>query len=165
MPTPAFCALDAAYGDWDNNKIKKQESIYQEVSGGKIEKEPEYVTTKLEPSVREFCPNCNNCINANNRLQQDIIDQNNWPRPRWVPQQYPGPYVAFDPYNRYWASITGPPRREDFMNFGNIFEPFANSGVKNNNDVFQGILQLIMFILVALFILQLFELFSKTSSV
>jgi hypothetical protein len=71
---------------------------------------------------------------------------------RWEPQ-YPQAYVPFDPYNRYWMNnvpqnhISG---REDF---GNIFE----QGLKGGNMSTEILLQIILFILVALFIIQLIE--------
>ena len=67
-------------------------------------------------------PNCKNCLNANNNLQQQIIDQNIWPRPRWVPQN-PTAYESYDPYNRYWMNNVPQDTREDF---GNVYSRTDN---------------------------------------
>jgi hypothetical protein len=113
--------------------------------------------------LRSFCPNCQNCVKANDILQQRIIEVNTWPRPRWTPQ-YPQAYVPFDPYNRYWANTVPQSHigREDFANlFGGTFEHFGQGS--NNGDgggmnmSTETLLQIILFILIALFIIQFFE--------
>jgi hypothetical protein len=110
--------------------------------------------------LRSFCPNCNNCVKANDVLQQRIIEQNIWPRPRWEPQD-PHAYVPFDPYNRYWSqnvpqSHMSQYGREDFGNSG-IFENFGKGNGNGNGMNTETLLQIILFILVALFIIQLVE--------
>ncbi len=108
--------------------------------------------------VRSFCPNCQSCLNANDVLQQKIIEQNIWPRPRWEPQ-YPTAYVPYDPFNRYWMNNVPQSHREDFGNVmnGGIFENFGNSKGNGNGMNTETLLQVILFILIALFIIQLIE--------
>jgi hypothetical protein len=115
MPTPAFCAIDDVYGQLFNKK-KNENTVNNNTS--------------------KVCPNCEGCIGANNYIQQQVLNQNLWPRPRWVPQG-PSAYESYDPYNRYWMNI-----KEEFGNLG-------DGG---------GVLQLILFVLIVLFVIQLFEL-------
>jgi len=152
MPTPAFCSLDEVYGDWNVDKTKQQrqnqlvKQNHPSLNPVKKDEEQDVYIPKNE-DLRSFCPNCKNCLNANDALQQKIIEQNIYPRPRWEPQ-YPNAYVPYDPYNRYWASNQPSNTREDF---GNLFENFGKK--TNSNDI----LQLLLFILIALFIIQLIE--------
>ncbi len=184
MPT-AFCALDEAYGQW-GKKIRKanaqaanqtskktgpnNESGNQDQNNGSGSGSGSTSLSSLNVyngsssnDPRSFCPNCHNCLDANNRLQQSIIEQNIWPRPRWVPQN-PQAYEAHDPYNRYWMDNWSPQRRENYgrENFGmpgSLFniERFGNLNLNNS----EGLLQLILFILIALFVIQLFEMIFK----
>lgn len=175
MPTPAFCSLDEVYSDWNFKKPKENKQpqiestqqpsqqqsnhpniqpIQKQLSNGNhFEKQPEQqeqqdVYIPNNNGIRSFCPNCSNCINANDVLQQRIIEQNIWPRPRWTPQ-YPDAYGDYDPFNRYWMNNVPQSHREDF---GNVFENFGNK--KNSTET---LLQVILFILIALFIIQLIE--------
>lgn len=151
MPGPAFCALDQAYGDWG----KKEENI-QETSRESLEYPEEYKkqeqVQEKENKFGDFCPNCKNCINANNILQQQILDSTISQRPQWVPQN-PYAYIPHDPYNRYWSSYQPPNQgyREDFNGFGRT-EYFGNN---NNSDA----LYVLLIILIALFFIQLAEMF------
>lgn len=168
MPTIPFCSLDDVYADWN---FKKPNQVPQLRKFGEPEPEPghepdhkpiiqrqqkvqeqeqEDVYLPSNNGLNSFCPNCQNCVRANDVLQQRIIEQNIWPRPRWEPQ-YPHAYTPYDPFNRYWMNnvpqshISG---REDFGN-GGIFE-----SPKGNTET---LLQLILFILIALFVIQLVE--------
>ena len=167
MP-PAFCALDQAYGNWGKPKESKPEPPVKDNSQKtSLSALNVYNGNEGMGDVRSFCPNCNNCLNANNMLQQKIIEQNIWPRPRWIPQS-PHAYEPHDPYNRYWMDTYSPQRREEFHGgresfgsgkFGSLFniERFGNM---NNSE---GLLQLILFILIALFVIQLFEMIFRLS--
>ena len=122
-----------------------------------------YDSSETQNDIRSFCPNCKNSLKANDILQQRIIEQNIWPRPRYVPQ-YPQAYVPYDPYNRYWAQNQPASQREDFGNglgfgngFGNMFEGFGNA-VGSNKTSPENLLQILLLILIALFIIQLVEL-------
>jgi len=121
--------------------------------------------------LRTFCPNCQNCLNANDVLQQKIVEVNTWPRPRWTPQ-YPNAYVPFDPFNRYWMNNVPSSHIEEFGNVnmyggnmyggGNMYEHFGQgqgkgSGNMSGNMSTETLLQVILFILIALFIIQLVE--------
>ncbi len=181
MPTPAFCSLDEVYSDWNfkkpasqpnlssnqqsNQQLSTKESIHQhpqlhpaqQISqNGPFEKDQEQEddTTYIPNNngLRSFCPNCQNCVKANDVLQQRIIEQNIWPRPRWEPQ-YPNAYAPYDPFNRYWMNNVPQSHREDF---GNVFENFGK-GNRNGNMSTETLLQVILFILIALFIIQLIE--------
>jgi len=170
MPGPAFCALEDVYSDWnfENTQKAKQNhpslrptqtgptqtetvgsAINQNQLQDKLDQQEQVQEERQEPSngLRSFCPNCKSCLNANNMLQQRIVEVNTWPHPRWEPQ-YPNAYVPYDPFNRYWMNNVPPSHREDF---GNVFENFG----KSNNT--EALLQIILFILIALFIVQLVE--------
>ena len=155
MSTPAFCALDQAYGDWSFDKPKKPQTQKSDIKNVPSTKETNNDLNVYDPSVvkndiRSFCPNCNSCLKANDVLQQRIIEQNIWPRPVWVPQ-YPHAYVPYDPYQRYWANNAPMSQREDFGN--------SNEILKNPNTL----LQIILYILIALFVIQLIEcMYNKT---
>jgi hypothetical protein len=166
MPTPAFCALDEAYKDWTFGPGKKQflsKSQPDQNSQQNNQKESaddlnfnSYSGSEAKSDIRTFCPNCQNCLQANDVLQQRIIEQNIWPRPRWVPQ-YPNAYTSYDPFNRYWANNPNNSigqnfdRREDFGNFQDAIEKFTSG---NNTE---SILLITLFILIALFLIQLVE--------
>jgi hypothetical protein len=181
MPTPAFCALDEVYSDWN---FKKNNSSTSSTSSKPIqpvtEPDNEYVkamknsqnsqnsqnndrhkninsfsSSETSNDIRSFCPNCSNCLKANDSLQQKIIDQNIWPRMRWVPQ-YPNAYLPHDPFNRYWASnVPSNNGREDFSE--GITEYFGNRNNMNMNLNIEILLQIILLILVVLFFIQLIE--------
>jgi hypothetical protein len=174
MPT-AFCSLNEAYGDsWAQNNsqnktpsamkptmkpiIKQNLQFSQEQPKNVVMKdsdsESESVSDQNTAYQKTFCPNCQNCLGANNDFQQKVINQTIWPRPRWEPQ-YPTAYVQNDPYNRYWTQNLPQNYREEF---GNVFENF---GSRNNNIDTKTILQIILLILVILFFIQLFQCFYK----
>ena len=187
MPTPAYCSLDAAYGNWNYDKPSKsmqlpnlnpnQSQIPSNSKNGYIgnmnipqltpisnsykSKEEENLNaldgSETQGDIRSFCPNCNSCLKANDVLQQRIIEQNIYPRPQWVPQ-YPQAWVPYDPYNRYWANTTPVSSREDF---GNGMGGMSMGGMNTSPET---LLQIILFILVALFIIQLVEcIYTKSS--
>lgn len=165
MPTPAFCALNEVYADWNNdyNGYLGSQAVYNRTTDYKRNtsnsdiinnntSNKEYSNNNLEHGVtnnrssyessdiRSFCPNCTNCLNKNDQLQQQIIQQNVWPRPRWTPQSYPEPYSSFDPFNRYWY-------RENFENRENF----------GNNISDETLLQVVLFLLISLFIIQIID--------
>lgn len=150
MPT-TFCALDEAYGNW-GKEIRKQnvDIVQKETIENNTTTSNDQKTSLKDLNVysdnRSFCPNCQNCIDANNIFQQKVIEQNIWPRPRWTPQ-IPTAYDSFDPYNRYWMNTNNVQEKEEFSNI--------------NNNSSQGLLQLILFVLVALFIIQFIEMIYK----
>jgi hypothetical protein len=148
MPT-AFCSLDDAYGNWNDRKKtiynNKQESKESKESKENVQKDLTEIDNKDD---RTFCPNCKSCLKSNDILQQNIIDQIVWPRPRWIPQN-PEAYFQYDPYNRYWANFN---QREDF---GNVY----------NNDQISMLLYLVIFILFVIFITQVIELIFKEKKI
>jgi hypothetical protein len=169
MPT-AFCALEDVYSDWNFKKPEQIPVVLQpnneqnhpslkplprQQNVGPFQKDMEeqddYIPNNY--GLKSFCPNCNNCIRANDVLQQRIIEQNIWPRPRWTPQ-YPQAYVPFDPYNRYWMNNVPQNHTNGREDFGNIFENFGTKSSKLDTET---LLQVILFILVALFVIQLVE--------
>lgn len=154
--SPAFCALDEAYGQWNfktPNQTQKMslptprigtKSQFQET-----DEESDFSNSRtngntVTNNIRTFCPNCKNCVNANDVLQQRVIEQTIYPRPRWEPQ-YPGAYTPYDPFNRYWANNIPQNYREDF----------GNASI-NSVDILV-LLQILIFILAALFIVQFVE--------
>ena len=113
--SPAYCSLDEAYGNWNfkNNQQKQQQNNQQNNNQQYNRYNMDNQQNKDKDKDKEFCPNCVNCLNANNVLQQRILEQTIWPRPRWIPQN-PNAYEEYDPYNRYWSSNTQQSGREDF---------------------------------------------------
>ena len=93
---------------------KTQESLEKE-SENPFYKQSDDVYVPNNNGIKTFCPNCQSCIDANDVLQQRIIETNIWPRPRWTPQ-YPNAYVPFDPFNRYWMNNVPMSQREEFSN-------------------------------------------------
>jgi hypothetical protein len=161
MP-PAFCALSDVYSDWNFDKTKQQQQQQQRIEEKRPQIQPVaqpnkskeeenlnvYDSSETQNDIRSFCPNCKNCLKANDILQQRIIEQTIWPRPQWVPQ-YPDAYIPYDPYNRYWSQTQPLSQREDF---GNTFEELTN--IRQSPD---NLLQILLLILIALFIIQLVE--------
>lgn len=208
MPTPFGCAIEDVYSDWNFEKPKTQNQlslsvqnntgnlqsyqppnhpslkpIIKQQNTGPFEKDQEEQDNYIPNNngLRSFCPNCQSCLNANDVLQQRIIEVNTWPRPRWTPQ-YPNAYVPFDPFNRYWMNNVPESQREEFGNvipggtpfltnsgpfpnmFANVYERFGNTsggggggGMNGVNLSTEVLLQVILFILIALFIIQLVE--------
>jgi len=179
MPTPFGCAIDEVYSDWNFKKSStgvpneqnsnSNQSLHQHPQLHPIQSQShsqshsqqfqqnnddnnDDVYIPNNNGLKSFCPNCQSCLNANNMLQQRIVEVNTWPRPRWEPQS-PNAYVPFDPFNRYWMNNVPPSHREDF---GNIFENFGKGGGGNGLST-ANLLQIILFILIALFIIQLIE--------
>jgi len=170
MPTVSFCALEDVYSDWNFKKPEQAPAVLQpnneqnhpslkplpkQQNIGHFQKDQEEQDDYIPNNngLKSFCPNCNSCIRANDVLQQRIIEQNIWPRPRWEPQ-YPQAYVPFDPYNRYWMNNVPQSHISGREDFGNIFEGF---GSKNSGLNTETLLQIILFILIALFVIQLVE--------
>jgi hypothetical protein len=168
MSSVPFCAIEDIYTDWNFEKPKQKQQqqqnhpslkpILKQQSNGPFEKDQGsgdvYIPSNND--IRSFCPNCQNCLNANDVLQQRIIEQNIWPRLRWEPQN-PNAYVPFDPFNRYWMNNVPLSHREEF---GNIFENFGQpKGITMPNGAIntETLLQIILFILITLFVIQLVE--------
>jgi hypothetical protein len=150
MPT-AFCSLEDAYGDW-NRKPQQTQQQNENKNNENKNNENNSINTKYENTtndIRNFCPNCKSCLKANDELQQKIINQIVWPRPRWTPQ-IPDAYVQHDPYNRYWTNAYSINGREDFGN--------PNS-TNVNVDM---LLKVIIFVLSVLFVVQIIEIFNKS---
>lgn len=162
MPTSPFCALDQAYGTWDNDEIKNKNRNDRNVSQqpqpqpppqpqpnqpSQSPKPPSDINVSYDSGgdIRSFCPNCKNCLNKNDSLQQKVIDQNIWPRVRWIPQD-PQSYIPFDPYNRYWANTNQISGREDF---GNSYDTIKKS------DIVEILLKITIFVVAVLFIILL----------
>lgn len=181
MPT-AYCNLEDAYGtSWgpkNNKKSTNSEQNNQRSALPQLQPVKENTNANNDKNfnvvngsetsndIRSFCPNCKNCLNKNDYLQQQIINQNISPRPRWIPQ-YPTAYEVYDPYNRYWASAQQQINKEYFDSQNGV-EYFGNS--QNGIDYFtqgskiENLLNLILFILVALFLIQLIEMIIKLAN-
>jgi hypothetical protein len=166
MPT-AYCNLEQAYGEWDNEEIKnKNRNISHNqqnpqqgpkpVQAPEKQKSEENINVDFDKGndIRTFCPNCKNCLDKNDALQQKVIDQVVWPKPRWQPQ-VPQSYAPFDPYNRYWAGVGTPNGREDFGN------PYDTS---RKNDNIEILLKITIFIVAVLFIILLVDILFKNKS-
>ena len=149
---PTYCSLIDAYGpNWGkpdnkkNNDIKNaDEKRTQEYQ--KAQKAPEGNIINVNDTSTSVCPNCNQCLHMNNQFQQKVIDTAIRPLPRWVPQT--GNLQAFDPFTRY-------------ENFGNVSfgKEYFGSNLSTNNA--EKLMQLVLYLLIALFIIQLFELIGK----
>ena len=120
--------------------------------------------------MNSVCPNCKHCLQQNNEFQQRVVDQSIGPLPRWVPQT--DNVQAWDPFTRYFA-----PRRESF---GNVYDPqslydswqnrmpypfqkredFGNLSTTNASNL----IQLVLYLLITLFVIQLFELISTLNN-
>ena len=130
--------------------------------------------TTLSPTLSQVCPNCNHCLSQNNAFQQKVVDQSIRPLPRWSPQHHD--VQAFDPFNRFFApnAPTGVPQRvmESFGNVDHNFNPysnpysnpyredFGNSGQTLSMSNANNLIQLVLYLLITLFVIQLFELIS-----
>ena len=153
MPT-AFCSLEDAYGDWNRKPVQQNHQKNHQQYHQQNTKESD-INVKFEnvsDDTRNFCPNCKSCLKANDELQQKVINQIVWPRPRWMPQ-IPDAYVPYDPYNRYWTNVYPVNGREDFGN--------SNESNQGNVDV-DLLLKVILFVLSVLFVVQLVEIFSRS---
>lgn len=137
---PTYCTLQDAFGI---SSFKQQQKPPKET---KESKEPE---PPKEEVLKNVCPNCNSCLSQNNEFQQSVVNTALRPLPRWVPQY--NNINPWDPFNRYFSG------REDF---GNVRENFGNLGVSEAEKL----IQLIMYLLIALFLLQLFEFLVSASS-
>jgi hypothetical protein len=171
MPT-AYCNLNDAYGDWDysndpssffkkgaRNQVQNQARNHEESSS----EEPNYPLAPITPAphvptANSVCPSCNTCLAANNKFQQQVLNQTIGPRPQWIPQnnyynnQYdPVPYMTHDPFNRYWTQRDNWIQRE---NFGNV--EFLGSPGSVNIDT-KILIKILLVILITMFIVQLME--------
>ena len=153
---PTYCSLNDAYGSSWNSKPIVAKTVPQQAQQKQEDekKEKAFQAAQQPPSgsgEKSFCPNCKNCLENNNKFQQSVIDTAIRPLPRWVPQNEN--IGTYDPYNRYFASHENfENTRESFMNM-NTRENFGNISVTNGEKM----LQLILYLLIALFIIQLFE--------
>ena len=165
---PTYCTLADAYGpDWGkgadtkpNSQVeeKRVQQYQQAVQKAQTAPQGQEIDVKngniLQNNIP--CPSCQNCLNQNNQFQQKVVETAMRPLPRWIPQ-YPN-IQAFDPFNRYFAP------KEQFGNvnyntfgFGNRIENFGNISTANATNL----MQLVLYLLIALFIIQLFELISS----
>ena len=189
MSTPYGCALDLAYADWNftqpNSNNKKMQNVQNNQNDQKMQNVQNNQKTQIMPrpqlhsvnteyqnntfdfydsnetkkNIKSFCPNCQNCLKANDVLQQRILEQTIYPRPAWIPQ-YPQAFVPYDPYNRYWTNVQPNIGREDFGNF----DPFGTEYFGKKSNI-KTILQVILVILIALFIIQLVDSNGSSSKV
>lgn len=145
---PTYCTLQDAYGPNWNSKQLNTNNTNKELIKKEEEKKEKAFQTAQQPSKGQgessFCPHCNNCLEQNNKFQQKVIETAMRPLPRWTPQtQNINPW---DPYNRYFAP------KEEFGNF-NYRENFGDINVQNGEKL----IQLILYLLIALFVIQLAE--------
>ena len=141
---PTYCTLADAYGPtWGKPNIDGNKKEIIEVNK---KREERYAKAEIAPKGEiidtqkgDFpaCPNCQHCLNQNNQFQQKVVNAAIGPLPQWIPQS---PNIQrWDPFTRY---IT--PRIE---NFGNM-----------SSDNTHHLLQLVLYLLIALFVIQLVEL-------
>lgn len=88
------------------------------------------------------CPYCNHCNQANNVFQQKVIDQAIGPRPQWYPPEEVGPWRRFQ-------------RREYFG------DPQLEHLSQGNTE---SMLRVILWLLIALFTIQLVDMIIKVIS-
>jgi hypothetical protein len=146
-----------------NNFSAEELGINPWIVNGNVNNEQSYGNSEKQHvyGLKSFCPNCHDVIRANNILQQKIVEQNIWPRPRWIPQN-PGAYEQWDPYNRYFSqnqfSERLPPwsRENNYNNHKEYFSQSSNNPMLLTNT--DQIVQLILIVIVVLFVLQLIEL-------
>jgi hypothetical protein len=162
---PTYCTLADAYGpEWGKGantppnkqaEEKRVQQYQQVVQKAQTAPQGEEIDVKngnvLQNNIP--CPSCQNCLHQNNQFQQKVIDQAIRPLPRWIPQT---PNIqAWDPFTRYFAP------KEQFGNvpfgFGNRVEHFGNLNTANATNL----MQLVLYLLIALFVIQLFELISS----
>lgn len=168
------CAiLEDVYGtDWKRKKLKPTPQRQQEeqIKQNQVTQLEQNRINHYDPQGGKLkCPTCNNCIEKNNWFQQQVVNQAIDPRAQWIPQYanmpppnvnahlpqgsappYGGGHpVMGNPFNRYYNPNTTGRMVEGFANREN-FGMSVSKGEKA--------LQLILFILVALFVIQLFEL-------
>lgn len=151
---PTYCTIQDAYGSAWGSKPNKDKNIEK----ANEKREQVYQTADKPPEgggLNSFCPNCKSCLEKNNQFQQMQVNQSLRPLPRWIPQS--NDIHAFDPYNR----IFNPYGREDFesTSYGKI-EHFSNLSVNNAEKL----LSLVLYLLIALFIIQLFEFIANLTS-
>ena len=173
---PTYCTLADAYGDeWGKPKQKKtkqpQKPQTQPQPQPQTQTQPQPQTQpQTQPQVlstdapqgapvsaasctpfgyalQSDVPSCHQCLRQNNEFQQRVIDQAIRPLPRWYPQT--SETQAWDPFNRY---------------FGSGYEGFGNEGfssVSGTKTDIGNLIQLVFYLLVTLFIIQLLELISS----
>lgn len=146
---PTYCTLQDAFGISSFNKKENKPQPTQQANNNPNDSSknlyPDSVGVK--EGLRSVCPHCNSCLNQNNEFQQRVVNTALGPLPRWIPQNHDG-VGAWDPFNRYF-----PQAREDFGNVGMGREDFGNLSVGNAEKL----IQLIMYLLIALFVIQLLE--------
>jgi hypothetical protein len=110
MPGPAFCPLDQAYADWEYNPTPY-------MIGYKPSKAESLPNQKQNNQASQVaCPNCMSCLNANNILQQKILDQIIWPRPQYTASEE----TLYDPYNRNFSHYGAKEHFGGRVHFGNM---------------------------------------------
>ena len=184
---PTYCSLSDAYGsNWGNPDNKKNtdtknanEKRVQEYNDPRSSMAYSHGQTMNSMSaikkaqkapegnpIEDICPHCNQCLHMNNKFQQKVVDTAIRPLPRWVPQS---PNLQpFDPFTRYFPSGSehfgnvnfGGYQRRDAVGYPSS-QRRENFGAKLSTNNAEKLMQLVLYLLIALFILQLFELISK----
>ena len=168
MPV-AYCGINDAYGpDFGKKKgaataieKKKDEDV-------KVANEKRIAKYGDAPQGQDYkCPHCEKCNEENKKFQQQQLNQAIWPRPRWIPE-----YAAEQPWDPYSSRYYNMPFGSTGMPFapmvnGPMIENFGDpwGRVENFNGISQTsaehLLKLILWLLVALFIIQLVDMAIK----
>ena len=145
---------DASIKKADQKRINEYQTLNSRKDIQDSQRSPQGNIINPNKNDTSVCPHCNNCLSMNNQFQQKVVDTAIRPLPRWIPQS---PNLQpFDPFTRYVNYNNG---SEHFGNVSfNGIEHFGNKLTVNNAEK---LMQLVLYLLIALFILQLFELISK----
>lgn len=101
------------------------------------------VESKVEPPKDPICPNCNSCLSQNNKFQQQVVNTAIRPLPRWVPQ---GDTVM--------PGSLDPPKLGSFGPYDRNYEYFGQENCVENGE---SMIELVLYLLIGLFVLQIIE--------
>lgn len=151
---PTYCTLADAYGPTWGAQRNNNNNTNNNVDKVEEKRIMQYKQADKAPQGEEIkhgCPNCQHCLNQNNQFQQKVVDQSIRPLPRWIPQE--SNIQEWDPFTRHFF-----PKSEGFGNMSyNRTEHFGNITTTDANHL----IQLVLYLLITLFIIQLLELFSS----
>ena len=165
---PTYCTINEAYGP-SFNKTQKKES--KESSNTEDTKKTDsYASPIQKVSLKDgygpmngekfVCPTCSQCLRDNNWFQQQVIQQANWPLPRWIPQGVTNPNISpYDPWNRYFGHTEhfGNVETNFLPSFNFSKEHFGAHGELTNKSIFK----ILLYFLISLFSVTLIEIILK----
>lgn len=169
---PTYCFIKDVYPSWQTQISQQIQHSQHQLQGSTeqhnaIVSDDKNVSSHNQTRVNQYqsCPNChhrldyttlkngNTCVQQNNTFQQKNYETALRPLPRWVPQN--DQLQPWDPYST--RTFMYPRKIEHFGDYRHHPYPVEYFSSLNTNTA-QGLIHLVFYLLILLFIVQFIEL-------